>query len=920
MPAQREFRIFISAVSGELKSYRGEVARVLRRKELEVRDQEHFRQGPATLLQQLSAYIQKCDAVIFLVGERAGAFPSDDQVSALGAIPIFEQYRQESGQPRASYTQWEFLLAKHYGKHTYVFFTGKGFSPGNPDDEAADSHSSQTAYRQWIIHKGEHREGLETAARLIEDVLVLPFPDLSRAKPIDLPYPPLGNLFKGRDDFLRDLHKSLTRGAGRTAIVSSALYGLGGVGKTRAAVEYAWAHQDDYSALLFVIAETPEALRRNLAALARPLVLNLPEHKADEEEIRIKAVLDWLKEHPTWLLILDNLDTPEALAEAERLMGRLSGGHILVTSRLSNFAGNFDSLPLDVLTIDDAAAFLLDRTKGRRQKSADDASAARSLAVELGQLALALEQAGAYIARGALSFAGYHQLWLKNWSKVVDWADEKITKYPRSVAVTWQTSINQIGLPARRLLERLAWLAPEPVPDFLLAIPVSGVAVDDLGDAVADLAEYSLVRRNPEKREFSVHRLVQDVTRRSLSGDDSHTALMQALTWLADVFTGDADDLVELPKMERLVPHVLAAAECGNGFGIAEPTASLSLLLAELLWHRVTLAEIEPLCRRALAIRDRLTKSVPGNADWQHDRSAAYEWIGKVQVEQGDLAGALKSFQDSLAIRDRLANSNPANARWQRDLYSALWFVADIEMRRGDLNSALKKLIAGRMIMERLTNSDPNNAAWQRDLSVAMNKVGDVQMAQNDLAGALKSYSDILAIRDRLAESDPGNAGWQHDLSVSYIKVGNVLVAQDDLAGALKSYRDGLAIADRLAKSDPGNAGWQRELSVAYNFVGNAQLALGDMGAALSSYQADCAIMDRVVKTDPGNAGWQHDLSLSYAKLARVFMNTGKNEKALDTLRDGRAIMVRMTSLSPDNAVWKRDLAWFDSQIAALLR
>src|SRR5580700_4873713 len=122
MPAPREFRIFISAVSGELKFYRSEVARVLRRKELEIRDQEHFRQGPATLLEQLAAYIQKCDAVILLVGGRAGAFPSDVHAAALGAIPIFDEYRRDSGQRQASYTQWEYLLAKHYCKPTYVFF------------------------------------------------------------------------------------------------------------------------------------------------------------------------------------------------------------------------------------------------------------------------------------------------------------------------------------------------------------------------------------------------------------------------------------------------------------------------------------------------------------------------------------------------------------------------------------------------------------------------------------------------------------------------------------------------------------------------------------------------------------------------------------------------------------------------------
>jgi Domain of unknown function (DUF4062) len=183
MPARREFRVFISAVSSELASYRSEVARVLRRKELEVRDQEHLRQGPATLLEQLAAYIKKCDAVFLLIGNQAGEFPSDDHASALGIVPLYEQYRKETGQTHASYTQWEFLLAKHYGKQTYVFFTGEGFIPDNPNS-AADK-SSQTAYRQWIDQKGEHHDFFGTNARLIEDVLVLPFPDLRHKKPND---------------------------------------------------------------------------------------------------------------------------------------------------------------------------------------------------------------------------------------------------------------------------------------------------------------------------------------------------------------------------------------------------------------------------------------------------------------------------------------------------------------------------------------------------------------------------------------------------------------------------------------------------------------------------------------------------------------------------------------------------------------
>lgn len=91
--------------------YRAEVARVLRRKGLEVREQEHFNQGSATLLEHLRSYIEQCDAVILLIGERCGAFPTDEHAAALGTVPAFERYRAATGQAGASYPQWEFFLA-----------------------------------------------------------------------------------------------------------------------------------------------------------------------------------------------------------------------------------------------------------------------------------------------------------------------------------------------------------------------------------------------------------------------------------------------------------------------------------------------------------------------------------------------------------------------------------------------------------------------------------------------------------------------------------------------------------------------------------------------------------------------------------------------------------------------------------------
>lgn len=149
----------------------------------------------------------------------------------------------------------------------------------------------------------------------------------------NLPYPPLGDLLKGRDEELRKLSESL-EADGRTAIVQhKALYGLGGIGKTRLAVEHAWA--SGYQAAFFVRADTPAGLRTGLATLARVDLLNLEERRSEEETVH--AVLGWLKANPSWLLILDNVDTSEAESEVLALLPGLTGGRVLITSRLRSW-------------------------------------------------------------------------------------------------------------------------------------------------------------------------------------------------------------------------------------------------------------------------------------------------------------------------------------------------------------------------------------------------------------------------------------------------------------------------------------------------------------------------------------------------------------------------------------------------------
>ena len=661
------FRVFISAVSGELGSYRREVARVLRRRGLEVRDQEHFSQGPATLLERLRDYVRQCDAVILLVGERYGAAPTEEHAGALGPVATFEDYRGAKQQPQASYTQWEFFLARHFRKKTYSFLTEGGFSPDEPSDETPEPGARQRAYREWIEQLGMHRRPLTTPAKLIEDVLVIDFPDLGRPKPISLPYPSLGTLFKGRAGFLEELRTSLERsGEGRaTAIVGRALHGLGGVGKTRLAVEYAWQHVDDYSALLFVSAETPQDLRRNLAAFCGSLVLDLPEQDVTEEEARVAAALRWLAEHPRWFLILDNLDTPKAATAAEELLARLQGGHVVLTSRLSQWSGSVEPLELDVLTTEHAAQFLLERTKRGRRKLPTDRADAAQLAQVLDGLALALEQAGAYLVERKLSLADYSERWRSNASGVKEWHDERVMKYPRSVAVTWQTTIEQLGAGEVALLRLLAWMAPEPLPLFVLegeraealwqeAVGLTGpdAAVSGpLFEALATLSKFSMVYWDTEDQSVLVLRVVQAILRERVPEAQRRHWLTLSLRLLNEACPEDPTDVRAWPRWDRLRPHVTLVLGQADEAGNPDPTATLLNNLGLLLYEKALYAEAELLMRRALVI-DELSHG-PDHAEVAIDLSN----LALLLQETNRLAEAEPLIRRALAIEE-MSNSH----------------------------------------------------------------------------------------------------------------------------------------------------------------------------------------------------------------------------------------------------------------------
>lgn len=708
----------------------------------------------------------------------------------------------------------------------------------------------------------------ERVSQLVAPGLQSNFPKLRGSKeavPWMVPEAMRTRYFTGRDELLARLRRQLVEQH------RAALSGLGGVGKTQTALEYAMRYRADYPGGVFwVNAETIGGLTGGFAAIAA--TLRLPHAESNEHDQVVRAVFDWLNANAGWLLILDNVQDRR---EVQPFVPAHGAGDVLITSRESVFAelGMPRALELCDLDAAEGVRFLLART-GRERADAGDRAAANALAAELGNLPLALEQAAAYIAETDATFFAYLVAFRKRRVTLLEKAGGLVGR--DTVAVTWAPNFEAVERASPAAVDVLrigAVLAPDAIPFELfldgasaMGGPIAAALADPDDMAMAEvlqpLARYSLVRSDAILRAFSVHRLVQEIVWAALAQFGRRTYVERAVHAIDAAFP--AVEYAAWAQCERFVPHVASIVGWVDAGSVQlEPVGRILNQTGLYLCERGRYSEAQPLHEQALAIRERaLGPEHP-------DVATSLSNLATVHFHRGRDTEALPLYERALAIRERaLGPEHP-------EVASSLNNLGAVHHYRGRFTEAqavLERVIA---IQERALGPDHPKVAQ------SLNNLGVVYEDQGLYAEAQAQHERSLAIRERVLGPDhPKVAHTLNGLAETHLKRGQYAQAQPLLERAL-------AIGERA-------------LGPEHSDVAHSLIVLGETYAKQGRYSEAQTLFARVLAILESALGPEHSgVARSLTDLANMYVRLGRDAEAEPLFE--RALAIGERVLGPNH-------------------
>ena len=685
--------------------------------------------------------------------------------------------------------------------------------------------------------------------------------------------------FSGREQELAALSAALSND---NAI--AVMHGLGGVGKSSVAREYAWRNREEYSVVWWLNAQTESAIVEGLLRVGTLFVRGLDQladRRGAAQQVTNSVLGGFAK--PV-LLIFDNL-------EDERLLRPWlprNGSRALATSRNASWGAEIASIPVQTWSLETSISYLR-RESGRADLNEADA---RTIAEALGALPLALAHAAASLrgmrmvtpARYLESISAH----LKNAPRGAE--------YPRSVFATFSAAIaqaeNEAG-GAAALLCFAALFAPEAVPDELfrerienystgLQPAISGgaparalrsVLADDLSadEALGALDALSLLAFSETTRTYSIHRLVQ-LAARDMLGENA-IAWRECAVGVADAVFPEVE-FATWPQCERLLSHARAALSTLPSNTAFLPAGHLAGRCAIYLRERGEYGAAEPLQVRALTIRERA-------CDADHpDVATSMNELATLYWEQGRYAEAEPLRTRALAIRERVLDPNHADVATSLNDLGALYYA---QGRYGEAEPLYTRALT--IAEETLGADHPSVGTCLGNLAALYYRQGRYEDAEPVYARALKIEETALG------PDHPGVAYSLHNLASLY-------EAQERFREAEPLYARALTIFEKALGPD------HPKVATSTNNLARVRHRQGGYGEAEPLYARALLIRETALGPD------HPEVAISLTDLASLYEAQGRSEEAESLYT--RALAIREKALGPDHpdvAISLNDLA-----------
>ncbi len=675
--------------------------------------------------------------------------------------------------------------------------------------------------------------------------------------------------FTGREDVIAQLHRDLRTENAVGLSDPQGISGLGGIGKTQTALEYAYRYRNEYNAIFWVQSESLTTLISSLLDIAT--ILHLPECHYKDAEVTIQAVMHWLRNNRNWLLIYDNIDD---LTLAEPFLPTAYSGHLLLTTRAQSLGNLAQRLDIEKMALDTGSLLLLRRAAlialdARLERAtSDEQQYALAISQALNGLPLAIDQAGAYIKEAPCPLARYLTLYQTRRSDLLHARGHFNQNYPESVATTWSLAfekVNETNEAAVELLRFGAYLAPDAIPETIFQgaypifsspwvnSPLQNIATDPLAldDSMRTLLRYSLVTRHEDTSAFSIHRLVQAVILDEATDSETNLYLnMKVIPALRHIFP-DLADVQQWKMCAQYLPHILVCAEWVLQKKISFDTVSMFLYeagcYAQEQGHYL---EAEQLYNVVLKMWKRADKDLV---------AVLFNRLGMVSQMQGNYQQAETFYRKAKArLRGR-----SEDVSWLREEIEDN--IVELHRVRGNYQQA-ESAYRSRSVQQKEPVAEPDRLS----AATSLNNLANLRLNQGKYHEALTLHQQVLALRKTLLGDDhPAIATSLNNLARCHYSL-------EQYAEAESLYLQALTIMERYLDAD------HPALAFTFNNLGELYRTLEQYNKAEDYYKRALEIRDK----QPANPLRAHSLN----GLGMLYGQMGQHEKGAIALQQALAI------------------------------